>query len=59
MSGFEEAFNGSQQGLLMDKLAVNASGTVAIVNSSFQPGTRSAVWLTTSRPIREKGRLDP
>jgi hypothetical protein len=37
--------NGSQQGLLMNKLAVNAHGTVAIVNSSLKPGEGSRVWL--------------
>jgi hypothetical protein len=38
-------FNGSSQGLLMKKLAVNASGQVAIVNSSLKPGSHSRVWL--------------
>jgi hypothetical protein len=37
--------NGSGQGLLMRKLAVNGRGEVAIVNSSFKPGERSRVWL--------------
>lgn len=37
--------NGSSQGLLMRKLAVNGGGAVAIVNSSFEPGERSRVWL--------------
>lgn len=37
--------NGSHQGLLMEKLALNAGGTVAIVNSSMKPGLRSRVWL--------------
>lgn len=37
--------NGSHQGLLMKKLAVNSSGTVAIVNSSLKQGERSRVWL--------------
>lgn len=36
--------NGSQQGLLMDKLSVNG-GDVAIVNSSFKRGEHSRVWL--------------
>lgn len=38
-------FNGSQQGLLMEKLAVNAHGTLAVVNSTFQPNTTSHIWL--------------
>jgi hypothetical protein len=37
--------NGSNQGLLMRKLAVNRSGAVAIVNSSLKPNERSRVWL--------------
>jgi hypothetical protein len=41
--------NGSQQGLLMNKLAVNDSGVVAIVNSSLAPGVRSRVWLTRAQ----------
>lgn len=38
-------FNGSTQGLLMKKLAVNRSGSIAIVNSSLKPNERSRVWL--------------
>ncbi|HSV34088.1 MAG TPA: sialidase family protein [Ramlibacter sp.] len=38
-------FNGSSQGLLMRKLAVNASSHVAIVNSSLKQGSHSRVWL--------------
>ena len=38
--------NGSRQGLLMRKLAVSEQGAVAVVNSSFQAGVRSRVWLT-------------
>jgi hypothetical protein len=38
-------WNGSNQGFLMRKLAVNDGGTVAIVNSSLQPNERSRVWL--------------
>ncbi len=38
-------FNGSQQGLLMRKLAVNRAGMFAIVNSTFRPGEASRVWL--------------
>jgi hypothetical protein len=37
--------NGSQQGLLMRKLAVNVGGTMAIVNSTFWQNERSNVWL--------------
>lgn len=39
-------YNGSQQGLLMRKLAVNGAGEIAIVNSSFNPRLKSRVWLT-------------
>jgi hypothetical protein len=38
-------FNGSTQGLLMKKLAVNRAGAVAIVNSSLKQDERSRVWL--------------
>jgi hypothetical protein len=37
--------NGSRQGLLMRKLAVNAAGAIAVVNSTFKGGERSHVWL--------------
>ncbi|MFQ5936320.1 MAG: sialidase family protein [Acidiferrobacterales bacterium] len=37
--------NGSRQGSLMRKLAVNAAGAIAIVNSTFKRGERSHVWL--------------
>lgn len=37
--------NGSHQGLLMSKLAVNRAGVVAIVNSSLRPGKQSRVWV--------------
>jgi hypothetical protein len=37
--------NGSSQGLLMKKLAVNSGGAVAIVNSSFKADAYSRVWL--------------
>lgn len=40
-----DAYNGSQQGLLMKKLAVNRHGGIAIVNSSLKQGERSRVWL--------------
>ena len=38
-------FNGSQQGLLMRKLAVNRAGAVAVVNSTFKRNEKSSVWL--------------
>lgn len=37
--------NGSVQGLLMKKLAVDASGRLAIVNSALKEGQSSRVWL--------------
>ncbi len=37
--------NGSHQGLLMKKLAVNDAGRIALVNSSLEPNKRSRVWL--------------
>ncbi len=44
--------NGSQQGLLMKKLAMNAAGAIAIVNSSLQPNQRSRVWLMRAQWLR-------
>jgi hypothetical protein len=38
-------WNGSHQGLLMKKLAVNGDGAIAVVNSSLKEGERSRVWL--------------
>jgi len=38
-------FNGSLQGSLMKKLAVNRRGTVAVVNSTFKRDVASHVWL--------------
>jgi hypothetical protein len=38
-------FNGSQQGLLMRKLAANGRGAIALVNSTFKPNEKSHVWL--------------
>lgn len=43
------AANGSQQGLLGKKLAVDDEGRVAVVNSSMQPGEHSRVWLMRGR----------
>ncbi len=37
--------NGSRQGLLMRKLAVNAAGAIAVVNSTFKTGKSSHIWL--------------
>lgn len=41
----ENGFNGSQQGLLMEKLAVNDAGELAVVNSTFKRGEASHIWL--------------
>lgn len=41
--------NGSHQGLLMKKLAMNGAGAVAIVNSSLKQDERSRIWLTRGR----------
>lgn len=38
-------FNGSTQGLLMDKLAIRADGEIAVVNSAVKIGSHSRVWL--------------
>lgn len=38
-------YNGSRQGLLMRKLAVNAAGAIAVVNSTLKRGESSHVWL--------------
>lgn len=38
-------FNGSLQGLLMRKLAVNDAGEIAIVNNTFRQNQNSHVWL--------------
>ena len=47
-------FNGSQQGLLMEKLAVNAAGELAIVNSTFRQGEASRIWLYRGRADRRR-----
>lgn len=39
------AVNGSSQGLLTQKLAMNAAGSVLVANSSLRPGEASRVWL--------------
>jgi hypothetical protein len=41
----DAGWNGSSQGLLIRKLAVNRHGAFAIVNSSFKDKERSRVWL--------------
>jgi len=38
-------FNGSQQGLLMQKLASNPTGALAVVNSTFKMNQFSRIWL--------------
>jgi hypothetical protein len=38
-------FNGSQQGLLMKKLASNPKGALAVVNSTFKANQFSRIWL--------------
>ena len=43
------ARNGGTQGLLMDKLAVNSRGDVAVAHSSFAPGKASRVFLIRSK----------
>ena len=44
------ASNGSQQGLLMEKLAVRPDGEVAIVNSALADGRASRIWLLRASP---------
>lgn len=41
--------NGSLQGLLMRKLAVNRAGTLAVVNSTFERNRASHIWLFRGR----------
>lgn len=41
----ENATNGSQQGLLMDKIAVDKHGNIFIVNSSLRRKHNSQVWI--------------
>lgn len=42
-------FNGSLQGLLMQKLAANNRGDIAVVNNIFKPGQSSQIWLILGR----------
>ena len=44
--------NGSQQGLLMRKLAINGAGAIAVVNSTFKRNQESRVWLHRGRAVR-------
>ena len=44
-AGLPGHWNGSFQGLLMRKLAANAGGSIAVVNSSLRDGDGSRVWL--------------
>lgn len=37
--------NGSQQGMLMRKIAVTPGGGIAVVNTSFKPNEKSRVWM--------------
>jgi hypothetical protein len=45
-------YNGSSQGLLLQKLVVNARGDLAVVNSSLREGSHSRVWLMRGRRQR-------
>lgn len=40
---------GSQQGLLVQKLAVHPDGGIAVANSSLMPNTKSRVWVQFAR----------
>ncbi len=44
--------NGSQQGRLMRKLAVNDAGVIAIVNSALKQNEHSRVWLIRGAMVR-------
>jgi hypothetical protein len=56
-SGPAGGSNGSAQGLLMRKLAVNGSGAIAVVNSSLRPGEESHVWLLLGE-VQGRGSAD-
>ena len=47
-------FNGSLQGSLMRKLAVNAAGAVAVVNSTFKRNEMSRVWLFRGQAAKSR-----
>ena len=51
-----DGFNGSQQGLLMRKLAVGAAGAVAVVNSTFRANEVSRVRLVRGQTSGGGGR---
>ena len=41
----DDGFNGSRQGLLMNKLGVNSTGNIVVVNSTFLEGESSRIHL--------------
>jgi len=45
----QHGVNGSRQGLLMNKLAVNEAGRIAVVNSTFLANEASHIWLIRGR----------
>ena len=47
--------NGSHQGKLMEKLAVNNDGHIALVNSSLKRDVRSRVWLIRGEFAKQQG----
>jgi hypothetical protein len=49
----ELGFNGSQQGLLASKLAVNRAGEIAVGNSSYRNGRASHVTVYRGRVVHE------
>ncbi|MDZ7737351.1 MAG: hypothetical protein U5P41_15655 [Gammaproteobacteria bacterium] len=48
--------NGSRQGLLMNKLAVNKTGAIAIVNSTFKENAASHIWLIRGQKDKQQSR---
>lgn len=56
-AGPQNCWNGSHQGYLMDKLAVNRHGTVAVVNGCLEPGAGSRVWLVRGSPAGAQARF--
>jgi hypothetical protein len=49
-------WNGSNQGRLMRKLAVNSAGEISVVNSSFKQGAKSRVWLMRGQLKKSENR---
>ena len=47
-------FNGSQQGWLMKKLAVNKAGAIAVVNSTFKANKESRIRLFRGRVVERR-----